>query len=201
MVPVGEVERLAANAHDIAPLYAATYRLRFRLALAKGAFGEAKRSSEQALKIDPNDSDAQITRAVYEIFAGEPEVGLRLLEELLEVHSTTPRSTDIIRYWKAIAEFGLGEAGTAILTLEEINGMSYMRNLLLTACLGARGELAEAAVKRFLSGGKLERRLQVALQGRRRRRRLPGLAQGERFRQTFLDELPERRGIVGHLLG
>lgn len=139
-----EAAEQAAIAHDIAPDNAQTYRLKCRLALATGAFDEAKRHAERGLKINPGDSDIVTAMANYETFAGNPMVGLRMFQDILNVHSETPHSADIIRMWLAINQFILDNPAEARATLNEISGLTYIRNLLLAACQAALGE-SEAA--------------------------------------------------------
>ncbi len=137
---IGSAAWHAATAHDIAPNDAHTYRLKCRVALATGAFDEAKRHAERALKINPDDGDIVAAMANYETFAGDAATGHRMFQELLQVHSETPHSADIFRMWMALTQFVLDDPAAAKATLREISGLDYICNLLLAACHAALGE-------------------------------------------------------------
>jgi adenylate cyclase len=155
---VGERDLLAlAEEHtsrtlSLAPDDALTYRALCRLALAKGAFEEARRHAERGLKINPDDGDIIIVVGVYETFAGDATKAVRLFNEVIEIHSETPHSADIVRFWKALAEFVLDDAVGAKATVREISGMTYLSNLMLAASHGALGEIeaANAAISAVL---------------------------------------------------
>jgi adenylate cyclase len=134
---IGEAARHAQTARRIAPNDAMTYRLLSRVALTSGAFDEAKRHAERALKLNADDSDIVAAMGVYETFAGDAAEGRRLFEGLLEVHSETPHSADIFRMWMAIAQLVLDDPAGAKATLRQINGLDYICNLLLAACEAA----------------------------------------------------------------
>jgi hypothetical protein len=85
--------------------------------------------------------------AQCETFAGDPQKGMRLFEEILEAHSETPHSADIVRFWKSIAAFVLNDPAASKATLKEISGRTYLRNLMLAACHAALGEQSEARIR------------------------------------------------------
>jgi adenylate cyclase len=138
---IGNARRHAAAAYELAPDDAQTYRVNCRLALATGAFDEAKRHAERAMKINPNDGDVIISKANYETFAGDAATGLRLFRDLLGVHSETPHSADIIRMWMAITQLVLDDPAGAKATLKEISGLGYICNLLRAAAHATLGEV------------------------------------------------------------
>ncbi len=145
-------EEHAGRTLSLAPDDAQTYRTLCRLALAKGAFEEARRHAERGLKMNPDDGDIIIGVGVYETFAGDATKAVRLFNEVIEIHSETPHSADIVRFWKSLAEIVLDDAVGAKATVREISGLTYLSNLMLAASHGALGEIeaAKAAMSAVL---------------------------------------------------
>jgi adenylate cyclase len=137
---IGEAARHAAKALHVAPNDAMTYRLKCRLALITNAFDDARRHAERAMKLNPDDGDIVLTMAVYETFAGDAAAGCERIEGLLEVHSETPHSADIMRMWLAINQFIRDEPEVAKASLNAINGLDHIRHVLLAACEAALGD-------------------------------------------------------------
>jgi len=133
-------EEHASRALSLAPDDGLTYRVLCRLALAKGAFEEARRHAERGLRINPDDGDIMIVMGNYETFAGDARKAIGIFDEVIDIHSETPHSADIVRFWKSLAELALDDATGAKATVQEIGGMPYLRNLVLAACHGALGE-------------------------------------------------------------
>lgn len=141
---IGEASRHAAKALHVAPEDATTYRMKCRLALIKNDFDDARRHAERALKLSPDDGDIILTMAVYETFAGDANAGFERIGRLLDVHSETPHSADIMRLWLAVNQFVRDEAANAKGTLHMINGIDHIRHVLLAACEAVLGN-GEAA--------------------------------------------------------
>jgi adenylate cyclase len=134
----------ALKTQAIAPDDAQTYRLLSRTLNAKGRFDEARRSAERALKINPNDGDIIANQGVFHLFNGEPREAIGWFDKVLELHSETPHTADIIRYWKALAHFAGRDYEAAVATLKTIGGLEFVKSQLLAACHARTGD-GEAA--------------------------------------------------------
>ena len=143
----------AVRLKDLAPDDAQTYRLLSRVYTAKHQFDEAMRCTERALKINPDDGDIIGNKGLFHLFYGEAQQAIEWFDNVLELHSETPHTLDIMRFWKSIAQFTLSHYDEAVATLKSITGLEYLKSLFLAACY-AKLELnmeAEAMSRAVLS--------------------------------------------------
>jgi TolB-like protein/class 3 adenylate cyclase len=144
---VESIRHHAVRARELAPNDALAYRLNCRSAMINGAFEESKRHAERALKLEPANGDLILLMACYEMHAGDLDIAHKMFEEVLQIHSETPHSAEIVRLWTSFAHFISGDPSTAKATANEISGVDYARNLILSACHAALGEMAEARAR------------------------------------------------------
>lgn len=129
---------------QIAPDASQTWRLLSRTYCGMGKWDEAWSCVQRALSIDPNDGDIIGNRGVYHIFNGEPAIAVEWLDKVLELHSDTPQTLDIMRYWKALALFTATDFATATTLLRSVSGHDFIRAELLAACHSRLGQIDEA---------------------------------------------------------
>lgn len=119
---------------EIAPEAAQTYRLLSRTHSAMGRWEESWDCVERALRIDPNDGDIIGNRGVYHLYHGEPGEAVEWLDKVLDMHSDTPHTVDIMRYWKATALFTATDYSAAAALLGSISGLDFIKAALMAAC-------------------------------------------------------------------
>jgi adenylate cyclase len=134
----------ALRLQEIAPDDAQTYRLLSRAYAARRMFAEAWSCVERALSINPNDGDIIGNRAVYHLFDGDFAQAVEWLDKVLEMHSDTPHTVDIMRYWKALALFGAKDYAASADLLGRIAGLKFLKTELLAPCHARMGEPAKA---------------------------------------------------------
>jgi adenylate cyclase len=124
----------ALRAAEIAPEEAQTYRLLSRTHSAMGRWEESWDCVQRALRIDPSDGDIIGNRGVYHLYHGEPGEAVEWIDKVLEMHSDTPHTVDIMRYWKATAHFAATDYASAVALLSSISGLEFIKAELLAAC-------------------------------------------------------------------
>lgn len=129
---------------DLAPDDANTYRLLSRVYMAKRMYDESLRCVERALKINPDDGDIIGNKGIFHLFHDDPREAIAWFDKVLELHSDTPHTVDIMRFWKSLAQFSLLDYVAAVATLKSITGLDYVKNLLLAACYAQLGQTSEA---------------------------------------------------------
>lgn len=137
----------ALKLKDLAPDDAQTYRLLSRVFMAKSMYAESQQCVERALKINPDDGDIIANKGLFHLFYGDPKEAIKWFDKVLELHSETPHTLDIMRYWKALSQFALFDYAQAVATLKSITGLDYVKNLLLAACYAQLGQTGEAEEK------------------------------------------------------
>jgi adenylate cyclase len=137
---------------EIAPGAAQTYRLLSRTHSHFGKWEESWDCVQRALRIDPSDGDIIGNRGVYHLYHGEPDEAIKWLDKVLEMHSDTPHTVDITRYWKALALFAAGDYATAVTVLGSLSGLNFIKAELLAACHARLGhsDLAQACAAEIL---------------------------------------------------
>lgn len=131
----------------IAPDSAQTWRLLSRIHSGLGQWDEAWSCVQRASSLDPNDGDIIGNRGVFHIFNGEPGEAVEWLDKVLALHSDTPQTVDIMRYWKALALFTATDYADAASQLRQVSGHDFIKAELLAACLARLGRLDEARVQ------------------------------------------------------
>jgi TolB-like protein len=129
---------------QIAPDASQTWRLLSRTYSGMGKWDEAWSCVQRALSLDPNDGDIIGNRGVCHIFHGEPATAIEWLDKVLELHSDTPQTLDIMRYWKALALFTATDFGAAAILLRSVSGHDFIRAELMAACHARLGQIDEA---------------------------------------------------------
>lgn len=132
--------RHALKLQEIAPDDAQTYRLLSRVYNAKGMYDESWECVERALSIDPNDGDIIANRGVYHLFQGEFHDAVGWFDKVLDLHADTPHTVDIMRYWKALASFGVADYSAAVALLGSVTGLDFVKSELLSACHARMGQ-------------------------------------------------------------
>jgi adenylate cyclase len=141
---------VTAQAHDHAlradeiASDAQTYRLLSRTHNAHQRWEEAWDCIQRSLRMDPNDGDIIGTRGIYHLFHGEFGEAIEWLDKVLEMHTDTPHTVDIMRYWKALALFATTEYAAATALLRSISGLDFLKAELLAACYARLGETDKA---------------------------------------------------------
>ena len=137
----------------LAPEEAITYRLMSRVFVAKGMIDEARQCTARALKINPDDGDIIGNQGIFALFADDPKDAIGWFEKVLEIHSETPHTVDIMRCWMSLAHFVNGDCSLALATLKDVNGLDFFRNLLLAVCYAELGDpdKAKASVQVLLA--------------------------------------------------
>ena len=131
------LEKAAWHAHrlqEIGPDNAQTYRLLSRVHTANRIYPEAWQCAERALKIDPNDGDMIGNYGLCHLNAGKFEPALELFDKVLEMHDETPHTGDIMRLWKALAYFGMGDYQASIDMLGRVAGLEFLKHVYQGAC-------------------------------------------------------------------
>ncbi len=134
----------AMKLKDLAPDDAQTYRLLSRVFTAKRQYDEAMRCTERALRINPDDGDIIGNTGLFNLYNGEPQQAIEWFDKVLDLHSETPHTLDIMILWKSVAQFTLTHYEEAIATLKSITGLEYLKSLLLAACYAKLDMGAEA---------------------------------------------------------
>jgi tetratricopeptide (TPR) repeat protein len=107
-------------------------------------YEESQRCVERALKINPDDGDIIGNKGIFHLFHDDPREAIVWFDKVLELHSDTPHTVDIMRFWKSLAQFALLDYAAAVATLKSITGLDYVKNLLLAACYAQLGQTDEA---------------------------------------------------------
>ena len=123
----------------IAPDSAQTWRLLSRIYSGLHQWDEAWSCVQRASSLDPNDGDIIGNRGAFHIFHGEPGEAVEWLDKVLELHSDTPQTVDIMRYWKALALFTATDYAVAVSQLRQVSGHDFIKAELLAACLARLG--------------------------------------------------------------
>lgn len=134
----------ALRGQDLAPEEAIAYRLLSRVFVAKGMIDEARQSAARALKMSPDDGDIIGNQGMFVLFAEDPKDAIGWFEKVLEIHSETPHTVDIMRCWIALAHFANDDYPAALASLKNVNGLEFFKNLLLAACYAELDEQDEA---------------------------------------------------------
>lgn len=116
------------------------YRLLSRVQNGLGMYEEAQRCVERAFTLNRNDSDMVINTGVFALFSGDPNKALEIFDGVLEQHSETPFTVDIIRMWKSAASFIKGDYANAISMVREVNGFGFWKSLWLAAYYAQAGD-------------------------------------------------------------
>ena len=130
----------ALRGRELAPEEAIAYRLLSRVFVAKGMIDEARECAARALRMNPDDGDIIGNQGMFVLFAEDPKEAVGWFEKVLEIHSETPHTVDIMRCWMSLAHFVNGDCVAALATLKDINGLDYFRNLLLAVCYAEVGD-------------------------------------------------------------
>jgi adenylate cyclase len=141
-----EAHQHALKLQELAPDDAQTFRLLSRVFCAKRMYDEARRFVERALRINADDGDIIGNKGVFLMCDGNSQEAIEWLDKVLELHSETPHTVDIMLYWKALAQFSSFDYQTAVATLKGISGLDFLKNMLLAACYAQldRGDEAKA---------------------------------------------------------
>lgn len=134
----------AVKLETLAPEDAQTFRLLSRIHAGRHRFDEARRCVDRALRINPDDGDIIANKGVFLMFYGHSDEAIEWFDQVLALHSDTPHTVDIMLLWSSLARFALTEYGEAIATLKGINGLAYMKSLLLGACYAQVGSDEDA---------------------------------------------------------
>jgi adenylate cyclase len=129
---------------ELAPDDANTYRLLSRVYMAKRMYEESQRCVERALKINPDDGDIIGNKGIFHLFHDDPREAIVWFDKVLELHSDTPHTVDIMRFWKSLAQFSMLDYAVAVATLKSIIGLDYVKNMLLAACYAQLGLTSDA---------------------------------------------------------
>ena len=121
-----------------------SYRLLSRTHAAHQRWDEAWDCIQRALRLDPNDGDIIGSRGTHHLFQGEFGEAVEWLDKVLEMHTDTPHTVDIMRYWKALALFATSEYAAATAQLRSISGLDFLKAQLLAACHVRLGEIDKA---------------------------------------------------------
>ena len=121
-----------------------SYRLLSRTHIAHQRWDEAWDCIQRALRLDPNDGDIIGSRGTYHLFHGEYGEAVEWLDKVLEMHTDTPHTVDIMRYWKALAFFATTEYAAATALLRSISGLDFLKAQLMAACHVRLGETDKA---------------------------------------------------------
>jgi len=132
---------------EIAPEAAQTYRLLSRTHSFMGRWEQAWDCVERSLRIDPNDGDIIGNRGIYHLFQGKSGEAVEWIDKVLEMHSDTPHTADIMRYWKALAHFAATDYAAAAALLGNISGLDFIKAELLAACHARLGQLDQAQAR------------------------------------------------------
>jgi tetratricopeptide (TPR) repeat protein len=124
----------------MSPDTAQTYRLLSRTHVAMGGWEASWDCVQRALRIDPNDGDIIGNRGIYHLFHGESGEAVEWLDKVLEIHSDTPHTVEIMRFWKATALFTATDHAAAASELRSISGLEFIKTLLLAACQARLGQ-------------------------------------------------------------
>jgi TolB-like protein len=130
----------ALKLKEIAPDDAQVYRLRSRLYNLKGMHQESWDCVQRALSIDPNDGDIIGGRGVHHLFQGEFDTAIEWLDKVLALHTDTPHTVDLMRYWKALASFSAKDYQGAAALLGSITGLDFIKAELLAPCCARLGQ-------------------------------------------------------------
>ena len=65
------------------------------------------RSTDRALKINPDDGDIIANKGLFLLYNGEAQQAIKWFDKVLELHAETPHTHDIVRLWKSIANLRL----------------------------------------------------------------------------------------------
>lgn len=128
----------------IAPDDAQTFRLLSRIYGSRRMFDEASRCVDRALRINPDDGDIIANKGVFLMFHGELSESIEWFDRVLDLHSDTPHTVDIMLFWKALGQFALTDYKEAISTLQGISGLAFIKSLLSGACYGKIGRSEDA---------------------------------------------------------
>jgi len=136
----------------LSPNDAHSYRLFSRVYCHLGRYEEAERCVERALSIDPDDSDLILNKGIFLQQTGNPAAALDCFDTVLNSHDETPHTVDITRAWKGMTLLATEDYDKAVIVLQEISGLSYVKNLFLAAGHAALGDdrLAGAAMAQVL---------------------------------------------------
>lgn len=129
---------------EIAPESAQTWRLLSRTYCGRGEWDEGWSCVERAISIDPNDGDIIGNVGIYHIFDGNPLKAIECLEQVLSLHSDTPQTVDIMRFWKAMALFVGEDYAAAVPVLRGVSGHDFIKAEILAACYARLGQSDEA---------------------------------------------------------
>jgi adenylate cyclase len=121
-----------------------SYRLLSRSHNAHQRWDESWDCIQRALRMDPNDGDVIGSRGHYHLFHGEFGEAMDWFDKVLEMHTDTPHTVDIMRYWKALALFATTEYAAAATLLRSISGYDFLKVQLLAACHVRLGEIDKA---------------------------------------------------------
>ncbi len=129
----------AIKLKTLAPDDAHTFRLLSRIHSATHRLDEARRCVDRALRINPDDGDIIGNEGVFLLCNGAFEDAIDAFDRVLALHADTPHTVDIMLMWKGLAWFGMSDCDQAINTLKGINGLVYIKSLLLSACYAQAG--------------------------------------------------------------
>lgn len=97
-------------------------------------YDETRRCVERALRINADDGDIIGNKGLFLMYDGDLQGAVEWIDKVLELHSETPHTVDIMRYWKALAQFLSVDYQTAVATLKGISGLDFIKDMLLGAC-------------------------------------------------------------------
>jgi tetratricopeptide (TPR) repeat protein len=111
------------------------------LSYGRGSHAIAAEEMEIALRLDPNDPDLMVLRALQYTYSGQAPAALRLVEKAEQLNSSIPN-------WyvsnRGFALFELHQYAAAAETFERVTSPAHWDHYYLAACYANMGTAAEA---------------------------------------------------------